>query len=37
MIDSDNSKHLENSTNGLRSFRPIPRTAELFAGKRGCC
>lgn len=34
IIDSDVSKHLENVTNGLRSFRPLPRTAELFAGKK---
>lgn len=34
MIDSDISKHLENSTNVLRPFRLLPRTAELFAGKK---
>lgn len=32
--DSDISKHLGNITNELGSFRPLPRTAELFAGKR---
>lgn len=33
MIDSDVSKYLGNITNGLRSFRPLPRTGELIAGK----
>lgn len=34
MIDSDISKHLGNITSELRSFRQLPRTAELFAGKK---
>lgn len=35
MIDSDKMKYLGNTTNEttLRSFRPLPRTAEVFAGE----
>lgn len=35
MIDNDVSKYLGNATNetSLRSFRPLPRTADLFTGK----
>ncbi len=34
VVDNDIDKLLRNITNELRSHRPLPRTAELFAGIR---